>query len=40
MPNWQAGDVNVNGIKIHYHRTGGAKPPLVLAHGITDNGLC
>lgn len=29
-----------NGINIHYYRTGGTKPPLVLAHGITDDGLC
>jgi pimeloyl-ACP methyl ester carboxylesterase len=25
---------------IHYHRTGGDKPPLVLSHGFSDNGLC
>jgi pimeloyl-ACP methyl ester carboxylesterase len=40
---WQGGDVVANGIKIHYHRTGtagGEKPPLVLSHGATDNGLC
>ena len=29
-----------NGVNIHYYRTGGAKPQLVLAHGITDDGLC
>jgi pimeloyl-ACP methyl ester carboxylesterase len=29
-----------NGVNIHYCRTGGNKPPLVLAHGITDDGLC
>ena len=23
-----------------YHRTGGSGPPLVLSHGLTDNGLC
>ncbi len=38
--NWQAGDVVANGIRLHYTRTGGAKPPLVLAHGVTDSGLC
>jgi N-formylmaleamate deformylase len=32
--------VLVNGIKLHYYRTGGNKPPLVLAHGITDDGMC
>jgi N-formylmaleamate deformylase len=40
MTEWFSGDVVVNGIKLHYHRTGGDKPPVVLAHGITDNGLC
>jgi pimeloyl-ACP methyl ester carboxylesterase len=40
MSEWFSGDVVVNGVKIHYHRTGGDKPPVVLAHGITDNGLC
>jgi N-formylmaleamate deformylase len=28
------------GIKIHYYRTGGGKPPFVLLHGATDDGLC
>jgi pimeloyl-ACP methyl ester carboxylesterase len=32
--------VNVNGINLHYYRTGGNKTPLVLAHGITDDGMC
>jgi N-formylmaleamate deformylase len=32
--------VKVNGINIHYYRTGGNKPPFVLLHGATDNGLC
>ena len=40
MAEWLAGDVHANGIKIHYVRTGGAKPPIVLCHGATDNGLC
>ncbi len=40
MAEWLAGDVRANGIKIHYYRTGGAKPPIVLCHGATDNGLC
>lgn len=38
--NWQAGDVVSNGIRLHYTRTGGAKLALVLAHGVTDSGLC
>lgn len=29
-----------NRARIHYYRTGGNKPPLVLAHGITDDGMC
>lgn len=28
------------GFTIHYYRSGGKLPPLVLAHGITDDGLC
>ncbi|OGO00152.1 MAG: hypothetical protein A2Y90_00040 [Chloroflexi bacterium RBG_13_52_12] len=40
MPEFKQGDVKVNGIKIHYYRTGGKKPPFVLLHGATDNGLC
>ncbi len=40
MTAWMEGDVVANGINLHYYRTGGAKPPLVLSHGITDNGLC
>jgi len=40
MSSWQEGDVEANGIRLHYTRTGGAKPPLVLAHGVTDDGLC
>ena len=34
------GYVKVNGIKIHYYRTGGSKPVFILLHGATDNGLC
>lgn len=40
MVNWQEGDVLTNGIRLHYYRSGGDKPPLVLAHGITDSGMC
>jgi len=25
---------------MHYYRTGGSKPPLVLVHGFSDDGLC
>lgn len=39
---WTQGTVNVGGgIELFYTRTGkGEKPAIVLAHGITDNGLC
>ena len=37
---WVQGDVNANRIKVHYYRTGGDKPPFVLSHGFSDNGLC
>lgn len=40
MSQWSEGDVVANAIRIHYHRTGGDKPPLVLSHGATDSGLC
>ena len=37
---WSSGDVTSNGLRLHYTRTGGEKPPLVLAHGFSDDGLC
>jgi N-formylmaleamate deformylase len=37
---WHSGEVDANGIRLHYTRTGGSKPPVVLAHGVTDDGLC
>lgn len=41
MKEWSENFVHADGIEIHYHRTGdGKKPPLILLHGITDNGLC
>jgi pimeloyl-ACP methyl ester carboxylesterase len=41
LPHWTKNDMIVDGIKIHYTRTGnGSKPPVVLAHGFSDNGLC
>jgi N-formylmaleamate deformylase len=32
--------LKIDGVRIHYYRTGGRKPPFVLLHGATDNGLC
>lgn len=40
MSPWSSGSFEVPGGHIAYHRTGGALPPLVLSHGLTDNGLC
>lgn len=40
MDIWQSGDVTVNGLRLHYTRTGGDKPQVVLAHGFSDDGLC
>ncbi len=40
MTNWQSGDVIADGLRLHYTRTGGDKPPVVLAHGFSDDGLC
>lgn len=40
MSSWQSDFIHANGIRFHYMRTGGAKPPLVLAHGFSDDGLC
>jgi N-formylmaleamate deformylase len=40
MEHWRSDFVEANGIRLHYTRTGGHGPPLVLAHGVTDNGLC
>ncbi len=37
---WRKGWVEVSGGRLAYHRTGGAGPVMVLAHGLTDNGLC
>ena len=37
---WSEHDISAKGLSLHIYRTGGDKPPVVLAHGITDNGLC
>jgi pimeloyl-ACP methyl ester carboxylesterase len=36
---WQEGDLDLNGVRIHYYRRGSGRP-LVLAHGASDNGKC
>jgi len=40
MSIWSEGYVNANGIRVHYYRTGGYKPQVVLNHGAMDDGLC
>jgi len=41
LPHWSNNDIIVDGVKIHYTRTGnGSKPAVVLLHGFSDNGLC
>jgi len=40
MTHWTTGICEANGINIHYRRTGGAKPPVVLLHGLTGSGAC
>lgn len=41
MLTWSQGDVQLDDVRLHYYRTGASeKPPLVLLHGFTDNGLC
>ncbi len=37
---WKSDFFTNNGNKIHYYRTGGDKPPVLLLHGVMDNGLC
>jgi N-formylmaleamate deformylase len=40
MVQWTTGNIATRGTNLHYYRSGGSKPPLVLVHGITDDGLC
>ncbi len=40
MADWRADDVTVNGLRIHYYRTGGEKPVVLLLHGLTDSAFC
>jgi len=38
---WLHEDIEVGGVRLHYHRTGrGDKSRIVLTHGFTDDGLC
>jgi pimeloyl-ACP methyl ester carboxylesterase len=38
--NWTTGSCRARGVDLHYIRTGGRKPPLVLLHGLTGSGAC
>lgn len=40
MTTWVTGVCETNGIGIHYIRTGGARPPVVLLHGLMGSGAC
>jgi pimeloyl-ACP methyl ester carboxylesterase len=38
MATWIRGHCEANGIRIHFIRTGGGKPPVVLLHGLSGSG--
>ena len=40
MAGWCSEICETNGIRMHYTRTGGGKPAVVLLHGLAANGLC
>ncbi len=40
MAGWTKTICHVNGIDVHYLRTGGDKPPLILLHGLMLSGAC
>jgi N-formylmaleamate deformylase len=41
LPPWTENDTSIHGVRLHYHRTGlPDRPPLLLVHGFSDNGLC
>jgi len=40
MTRWTTGTCRAGGVDIHYRRTGGPKPPVVLLHGLTGSGAC
>ncbi len=37
---WSSAFTDANGLRLHYTRTGGDGPPLVLLHGFSDDGRC
>jgi N-formylmaleamate deformylase len=40
MTHWPHNTLKANGIDLHYLRTGGAKPPVILLHGLMLSGAC
>lgn len=40
MTHWSSAVCEINGINIHYTRTGGHKPPVIMLHGLMANGIC
>lgn len=40
MAGWTTGTCEANGIEMHYLRTGGDNPPVVLLHGLMMSGAC
>jgi pimeloyl-ACP methyl ester carboxylesterase len=40
MTGWTTGTCEANGVSLHFTRTGGEKPPLVLLHGLSLDGRC
>lgn len=40
MTSWLRGTCETNGIDVHYIRTGGNKPPVILLHGLMLSGTC
>lgn len=40
MATWMSGVCETNGISLHYLRTGGANPPVVLLHGLMGSAAC
>ena len=40
MNSWKSAYLNSSGLRIHYYRTGGGGPPVIINHGAGDDGLC
>ena len=40
MTAWSTATCEANEMQIHYTRTGGNRPPIILLHGLTANGAC